>query len=92
MKIKKTWGDGIVKSTAFPKGKTGQSTQSENKVSTGSEDTVSLSADALAASEMNRASAVSSKTATSGPLPDPTATSQAILEKELTALFREIYL
>lgn len=58
-----------------------------------SKDTVNLSSDAIAAAaRAQEAQAVSATGQEDEPLPDPKATAQAILEKELDAVFEETYL
>jgi hypothetical protein len=54
-------------------------------------DRVSLSQDALAVAGVDAAAKADADGA-GGPLPDPRATSQAIIEKELATVFKEIYL
>ncbi len=91
MKIKKTIS-GLPQYPVSSVGKTAQAKSKKDEASTDKGDKVSISVDALVAAETSETNEVSSETQTSGPLPDPMATSQAILEKELAALFREIYL
>ncbi|MCP4606261.1 MAG: hypothetical protein GY847_38085 [Proteobacteria bacterium] len=97
MKIKKTNGSGSVTQTARTKGNAASQKQSSNLRPSDVGDTVSLSSDALAVRQANETeiSAVEKVEKTNskdGSLPDPRATSQAILEKELAQVFREIYL
>ncbi len=96
MKIKRTTNRGSPKEAV----RSTEQTQTTKRPSQPSAkevaDTVSLSVDAIASrnavDETSSIEEVAEATAADGPLPDPRATSQAILEKELAQVFREIYL
>ncbi len=103
MKIGKTGGRRPIKKAGAQKNETSQTKPSSENDSRRSGDVVRLSSDAIAAAggesskveEIQAAEAVqaiSSEASVTGPLPDPRATSKALIEKELEALFREIYL
>ena len=86
MKISKTSANSVtdrkvesVKKT----GKKGKSAKTAGGKSGSGEDTVSLSADALAASEASGVEETGEVTGIDGPLPDPIKTSEAIINKEL---------
>ncbi|MDJ0761593.1 MAG: hypothetical protein QNJ97_01285 [Myxococcota bacterium] len=97
MKIKKTTGRDVQTYSVNAKEAATNKEQPKEKNAAQIGDTVSLSADAVAAGramvakgqEIEEVSKMSSRDA---PLPDPRETSQAILEKELAQVFREIYL
>ncbi len=87
MKIKRTSNRGMTQSKVHSKSQK-QSNNSRKEVG----DVVSLSEDAIAALTSDRVEKVSQRSSIDEALPDPRATSQAILEKELARVFREIYL
>jgi hypothetical protein len=76
-----------VGSSSAKKGKESTSRTERTEIA----DKVSLSEDALAVSGVEAARKTDAD-GSQGPLPDPRATSQAIIEKELATVFKEIYL
>ncbi|MCP4679837.1 MAG: hypothetical protein GY854_30965 [Deltaproteobacteria bacterium] len=97
MKIKRTTGHDRTKDAVGPIKKAESPQRSSKTASKDISDTVSLSLDAVAAHragdiEVSSAEEIQQVTSIDGALPDPRATSQAILEKELAQVFREIYL
>ena len=92
MKIKRTNRNAVPSGITQGSGKAkkgGESTSGTQRAEV--TDTVSLSEDALTVSGVE-ATAKTDADGSSGPLPDPRATSQAIIEKELATVFKEIYL
>lgn len=90
MKIKRTNRTSPISAptkTGVTKG--GESTKSAEKTEIA--DKITLSEDALAVGATTGAEQVEND-GSKGPLPDPKATSQAIIEKELASVFKEIYL
>ena len=91
MKIKRTNRGTPVSASAKTGGVAtgGESTKRAEKIEIA--DKVTLSEGVMA---VNGASGVEPANAdgSNGPLPDPKATSQAIIEKELASVFKEIYL
>jgi hypothetical protein len=93
VKIKKTSGGTMRTGTPLSKGARGGTPSDDSKNVAPAKDIVSLSSDAIAAAaRAQEAQALSAAGEDEGPLPDPKATAQAILEKELEAVFEETYL
>jgi hypothetical protein len=92
VKIKKTSSGTMTTAAPLSKGvRTGPPVETKEQVA--AKDTVNLSSDAIAAAaRAQEAQAVSATGQEDEPLPDPKATAQAILEKELDAVFEETYL
>ena len=96
MKVKKTSGQTVSRDNIGPREQT-KTTRPSQPPPVDIADRVTLSSDAVAArvsaaDEVNPTEGISERTTTDGPLPDPKATSKAILEKELAQVFKEIYL
>lgn len=92
MKIKKTSGSGRTNQAARTPGSAPTAKQDKVQETQSVGDVVTLSSDAVSAAGVQEIQEVSTETTADGPLPDPRATSKAILEKELAAVFRETYL
>ncbi len=92
MKIKKTSGPGRTNQVARTPGNAPTTKQDKAQATESVGDVVTLSSDAVSAAGVKETQEVSGETTADGPLPDPRATSQAILEKELAAVYRETYL
>lgn len=93
MKIKKTSGGSMTTQTPLAKGVPAAPSTNKQEAPAPPSDIVSLSSDALqAAARVQATQAVTETGEEGGPLPDPRATAQAILEKELDAVFDETYL
>ena len=97
MKVKKTSGQTVTRSNVGPKEQVKGNTRPSESPPVDIADKVTLSKDAVTArtdaiEEVKPVDEIADKTTTDGPLPDPRATSKAILEKELAQVFKEIYL
>ncbi len=91
MKVKRTRNTGLSKQQKQRATNKAPAAKNKDDDATPVGDVVNISADALSAAKVNEAKAVGDDSLADGKLPDPRATSQAILERELAAVFKEIY-